>query len=116
MRRHVSEYVVPDYRPAQPHGWPSASPDQMVGMTVGGNPTSRTFVHNGRSYRLELLTPDPVYQGRPSDPEIAFERTLDDACGAAYTFRYAGGLKGLGEFRVQSYGVVVREPVDDRPL
>ena len=112
----MSGNLIPDYRPAQPHGWPSTDPDQLIGVTLGGNPTSRTFVHSGRSYRIELLTPHPVYRDRPADPEVAFERTLADAFGAAYAFRDTGGLNGRGEFRVQSYGVVASEPVDGRPL
>lgn len=111
----MSEQVVPDYRPAQPHGWPSVGPDQLIGMTLGGNPTSRTFVHNGKVFRIELVTPHPVYRDRPVDPEVAFERTLADAFGATYAFRYTGG-DGRGELRVQSYGVTASEPVGGRPL
>jgi hypothetical protein len=83
--------LVRDYRPGQPHGWPGRA-------TVGGHVSAGAFDHNGRSYRVSLAAAE--YAAAPS---VGFVRTVEDAFGGFYTFRYGGGLPA---FRVQSYSVV----------
>jgi hypothetical protein len=82
--------LVRDYRPSQPHGWPGAA-------TVGFHVADQSFDHNGRSYRIALTRAE--YAAAPS---VGFVRTVEDAFGARYTFRYGGALPA---FRVQSYSV-----------
>lgn len=105
MTSHQPAQLVLDYRPSEFTGW-------EWGKTLGGHRASREFELAGRPYRISLLdlgppgsSPHPVYQPVPSDPAIAFRRTLERKFGAHYSFRYRGGLTGTREFRVQCYSV-----------
>ncbi|MFE7515397.1 hypothetical protein ACFU8I_29835 [Streptomyces sp. NPDC057540] len=106
-------HLVLDYRPSQPTGWPEM-PGKPSG-TLGGHTASRDFAFNGVPHRVGLLSSVPVYQAVPADPAIAFEQTLAAAFGAHYAFRHAGGFRGRGEFRVQSYGVFATEATEAQP-
>jgi hypothetical protein len=106
-------HLVRNYRPSQPHGW-QADPEQSVGMTIGGHTVSKGFTFDGRSYRIELTSAD--YEAVPTNTDIDFRRTLSAGFGSAYRFRYAGGLRGRGEFDVQSHSVLVRESTGMSPL
>jgi hypothetical protein len=93
-------HLLLDYRPSQPTGW-------EWGKTIGGHHPSGEFKLTGRRYRITLLSfgdaagsASPVYESVPADPTIAFRRTLERQFGAHYSFRYRGGFKGDGEFRV----------------
>lgn len=114
--------LVAEYRTSEPHGWP-AGPGQDLGVTHGGHRTAQDFTSHGRSYRISLLgfdqpggATDPVYEAEPNDPDIAFERTLDDAFGDHYSFRYGAGLRDQERFRVQSYSVFVSQASEVSPL
>jgi hypothetical protein len=105
MNRNQPAQLVLDYRPSQWTGW-------EWGKTIGGHRPSRTFTLAGRHYQIRLLafgqrtaSPNPVYESRPSDPAIAFRRTLEHKFGPYYSFRYRDGLTGRHEFRVQCYSV-----------
>jgi hypothetical protein len=105
MNSNQPKHLVLDYRPSEWTGW-------EWGKTIGGHHTSKQFTLAGRHYRIGLLafgqpasSPNPVYQSGPSDPAIAFKRTLERRFGAYYSFHYRGGLTGRNEFRVQCYSV-----------
>lgn len=113
---------VAEYRTSEPHGW-WAGPGQELGVTHGGHVTAQDFTSDGRSYRISLLgfdqpdgATDPVYEPEPSDPDIAFERTLDETFGDHYSFRYGAGLRDRERFRVQSYSVFVSQASEVSPL
>ena len=122
LPRHLPRLVA-NYRPGQPHGWPSGEPEQPVGVTLGGHTPVRDFTHHGRTYRIALsafgqptAAPDPAYLTAPEDPTVDFARTLAGTSGGAYAVDYAGGLSGRGGFQVQSYAVTVTPPTDTAPL
>lgn len=101
---HATQLIL-DYRASEYTGW-------EWGRTLGGNHASKEFKLAGRHYRIGLAafgqpgrTPIPVYENVPSEPTIAFKRTLERKFGAHYSFRYHGGLRGRNELRVQSYSV-----------
>jgi hypothetical protein len=71
------------------------------------------FDFNGKPHKVSLLPADPVYRDVPIDPDIAFVKTLNDAFGRWYNFRYTGALRG--HFSVQSYSAFVREPTAHDP-
>lgn len=104
--------IVRDYRGSQPTGWPR-TPGHSFGMTAGGHRTAVDFDFNGRPHKVSLLPADLVYRDKPTDPEVGFVRTLNDAFGRWYDFRYTGGLRG--HFSVQSYSVFLREPSANDP-
>ncbi|MFJ4618950.1 hypothetical protein [Streptomyces sp. NPDC088812] len=113
-------HLVLDYRPSQETGWPP-HPGKATG-TIGGHVAAQDFTFNGTRYRISLLpfgqdgdAPDPVYEDVPADPDLAFERTLADAFGDSYAFRYQGGFPGSGELRVQSYSVAATEATAEQP-
>ncbi|MFG2294514.1 hypothetical protein [Streptomyces sp. NPDC048603] len=121
QRRHPADgHLVLDYRPSQPTGWPDM-PGKAPG-TLGGHTASADFTFNGVPHRVALLpsgrngaSTDPVYEGVPADPAVGFEKELAAAFGAHYAFRYTGGFRGQGEFRVQSYGVFATEGTQEQP-
>jgi hypothetical protein len=105
MNVSQDQHLLLDYRPSQWTGW-------EWGKTIGGHHARREFTLAGRHYQIGLLafgqsasSPDPVYENSPSDPAIAFRRTLEHKFGSYYSFRYRGGLAGRDEFRVQCYSV-----------
>jgi hypothetical protein len=105
MSSGPADHVVRDYRPSQPTGW-------EFGKTIGGHHSSREFELAGRRVRIALLafgqpagSPNGVYESVPADPAIAFSRALQRKFGPYYSFRYAGGLRGRDEFRVQCCSV-----------
>jgi hypothetical protein len=118
-------HLVANYMPSQPTGWPPlglARPRNGVGVTLGGHVASMPFTFQGNPYEISLLAfgqpgnaPDPVYEGEPSDPTIAFKRTLQKAWGAHYSFRYRGGFTGRSKVSVQSYSVLAIEPTATQP-
>lgn len=108
MSNNAGTHLELDYRPSELTGW-------EWGKTIGGHHPSRKFELGGRRYRIALLafgqpasSPSPVYESEPSDPAIAFKRTLERKFGAYYSFRYRRGLKGQREFRVQCYSVFAK--------
>jgi hypothetical protein len=114
----AGRHLVPDYQPPKPTGW-SAMRGQKVGMTLGGHVPSKVFTQGGHDYKISLLpfdqagdAPDPVYVPVPADPTLAYQKTLQDAYGEHYTFRYTDGFRGADELRVQSYGVFAIPPAD----
>ncbi|MYS85160.1 hypothetical protein [Embleya scabrispora] len=120
-RNSAERHLVVDYRPSRPTGLPMI-PGQSLGQTLGGHTVSRDFTYNDRPHRVALLgfdrpgdLPDPIYEEVPADPELRFRETLETAYGAYYSFRYQGKFGGRDQFRVQSYGVVVREPTASEP-
>ncbi|WP_406284941.1 hypothetical protein [Embleya sp. NBC_00896] len=117
-----ARHLVPDYRPSQPTGLPMI-PGQSLGVTLGGHTPFKDFAYNGKPHRISLLggarpgaAPHPVYEDVPAVPELRFQETLERAYGEHYAFRYKGGFRGRDEFRVQSYGVVTREPNPHEPV
>jgi hypothetical protein len=109
-----AEHLVVDYLPSQPTGW--------GGVTIGGHVASVPFAFQGNAYEISLLSfgqpgsgPDPVYEPEPSDPTIAFKRTLQEAWGAHYSFRYRGGFRGRSKIVAHSYNVLAREPTTTQP-
>ena len=113
MSNNADTHLVLNYLPSEWTGW-------EWGKTLGGHHSSREFKLAGRQYRIALLafgrpggSPHPVYETIPSDPTIAFKRTLERKFGAYYSFRYRGGLTGHNEFRVQCYSVFA-EPQQTR--
>ncbi|MGE7384268.1 hypothetical protein ACQKM2_02025 [Streptomyces sp. NPDC004126] len=113
-------HLVLDYRPSQATGWPPR-PGKPTG-TLGGHVATRDFTFNGTPHRIGLLpfgqdgdAPDPVYEEVPAEPAIAFRKTLADAFGESYAFRYEGGFPGREAFRVQSYSVFAAEPTPQDP-
>jgi hypothetical protein len=120
-RRSRAAHVVARYRPSEATGWP-ATPGKTFSMTLGGHTPARDFTFNGKPYRISLLpfdqpgnSPNPLYEGVPTDPTIDFRRTLKRAFGPHDSFRYLGGLRGRGEISVHSYGVFVQEPTPQSP-
>jgi hypothetical protein len=114
-------HLVRDYRPSQPTGAP-ATLGQSFAMTIGGHIPAKDFTFNGKPHRVSLLefgqpggSAEPFYEDTPADPAINFRRTLADAFGAYYSFRYLGGFQGRDEFRVQSYGVFATESTEASP-
>jgi hypothetical protein len=106
-------HLVVDYLPSQPTGW--------GGVTIGGHVASVPFTFEGDAYEISLLSfgqpgsaPDPVYEPEPSDPTIDFNRTLQQAWGTYYSFRYRGGFGGRSKIVVHSYNVLAREPTTTR--
>jgi hypothetical protein len=111
MKRNQPTHLVLHYRPSQPTGWEAPMPGEQ-GKTIGGHTPSKQFKLGRRRYRIELTpfgapasSTDPVYEAEPSDPAVAFKRTLEAKFGAYYSFRYRGGLKGTDELKVQCYSV-----------
>lgn len=105
MNSNQATQLVLDYRPSEFTGW-------EWGKTLGGHHSVKEFELARRHYQISLLPfgqpasrPSPVYLPVPSDPAIAFRRTLERKFGAHYSFRYRGGLRGKNQFRVQSYSV-----------
>jgi hypothetical protein len=105
MNSSQHAHLVLDYRPSQWTGW-------EWGKTIGGHHSSKEFTLAGRRYQISLLalgqpasSRNPVYESGPSDPAVAFRRTLERKFGAWYSFRYRDGLTGHNEFRVQCYSV-----------
>lgn len=106
-KKTASEALVTDYQPSQPTGWePPYTP------ALGGHVPSRTLTYHRTSYRMALLgfgssekLPNPMYEPAPSDPQVAFTRTLTDEWGRYYTFEYHPGLPSGATFTVESYGV-----------
>jgi hypothetical protein len=103
MNSNQATQLALDYRDSEYTGW-------EWGKTLGGHRTSREFELVGRRYQISLVgfgqpssPPNPVYQAVPSDPAIAFKRTLERKFGADYSFRYRGGLRGNNQLRVQCY-------------
>ena len=108
------DHLVIDYLPSQPTGW--------GGVTIGGHITFVPFSFQGNPHEISLLAfgqpgnaPDPVYEPEPSDPTIDFKRTLQEAWGAHYLFRYRGGFRGRSKITAQSYNVLAREPTTTDP-
>jgi hypothetical protein len=113
-----AEHLVVNYQPSQPTGWPGGDD-----MTIGGHTPSVEFTDNGESWRISLVSfgqpgdsPDPVYEGVPSDPAINFNQVLTNAFGDYYSFNYVGGLRGQDRFTVLSYNVFVKEPTPTFPV
>ncbi|WP_129842035.1 hypothetical protein [Streptomyces sp. RFCAC02] len=106
--------LVLDYRPAQPTGWP-VTPGKSFATTLGGNVTAAEFDFGGRRYSVGLSAPDPVYIEAPSDPDLAFESTLEAGFGEHYAFRYLGGLPRGAAFSVQCHSVFATGPTDEFP-
>ncbi|MGO9898739.1 MAG: hypothetical protein ACLP0J_03355 [Solirubrobacteraceae bacterium] len=103
----ASSELVTDYQPSQPTGW-----ETPYTPALGGHVASKTLTYHHRSYRISLLgfgsadtDPDPVYEPAPSDPKVAFERTLGADWDRYYTFQYQNGLPPGASFTVESYGV-----------
>jgi hypothetical protein len=120
-----ASHLLTNYLPSQPTGWPAQAGHlhNGVGVTIGGHVASVPFTIRDTQYEISLLSfgqprnaPDPVYEGEPSDPTIAFKRTLQKAWGAYYSFNYTGGLGGRSAISVQSYSVFVKEPTAVKPL
>lgn len=114
------DHLVLDYRPSQLTGWPT-TPGASFSRTLGGHTTSKDFAYGGIPHRISMLpfgqrgaSVHPVYEDVPGDTTLNFRKTLEDAFGAHYEFRYVG-FRGSREFRVQSYGVFVREPTQTSP-
>ena len=110
----AGEHLVSNYLPSQPTGW--------GGVTIGGHVASVPFTFQGNPYEISLLAfgqpgsaSDPVFEPEPSDPTIDFERTLQKAWGAHYSFRYRAGFRGRSKIVVQSYNVLATEPTATHP-
>jgi hypothetical protein len=110
-----SDHLKLNYLPSQPTGWPAEAGHLRdgVGVTIGGHVASAPFTVRGTTNEVSLLAfgqpenaPDPIYEPEPSDPTIAFKRTLQKAWGKYYSFRYTGGLRGGSAISVQSYSTV----------
>jgi hypothetical protein len=74
----VSAKLVTSYRPSQPTGW-----EPPYNQTIGGHLVSSYVTCGPTTYRLALLgfgksnkCPNVVYESVPTDPKVAFERTL----------------------------------------
>lgn len=113
--------LVLNYVPSRPTGWPPQRGHARngVGVTIGGHVASVPFTLQGTAYQVSLLAfgqpgnaPDPVYEGEPSDPTIDFKRTLRNAWGAYYSFRYRGGFSGRSAISVGSYSAVATETTE----
>ena len=110
-----ADHLVVDYLPSQPTGW--------GGATIGGHVASVPFTFQDNPYEIRLLSfgqpgsaPDPVYEPEPSDPTIDFKRTLQEAWGTHYSFRYRGGFRRRSRIVAQSYNVLAREPTAAQPV
>lgn len=103
--------LVLDYQPQQPTGWP-----QAPGQALGGHTIAKDFVYQGKPHRISLLDPDPAYADLPADPEVRFRQVLGISWGAHYSFRYRGGFRGRGVFRVLMYSVFAEEPAQMAPM
>jgi hypothetical protein len=123
LPRLSTDHLVVDYLPSQATGWPPEEHARNgVGVTIGGHAASAPFTLEGTPYEISLLAfgqpgnaPNPVYEPEPSDPTIDFKRTLQNAWGTHFSFRYRGGLSGHSAISVQSYSVLVTEPTATHP-
>jgi len=113
-----ADHLVLNYLPSQPTGWPAEAEHVRngVGVTIGGHVASAPFTVRGSANEVSLIAfgqpgnaPDPIYEPEPADATIDFKRTLQQAWGAYYAFRYLGGFSGASAISVQSYSVVAAQ-------
>jgi hypothetical protein len=104
-----SKQLVVRYEPSQATGWKFPAP-----TTLGGHSSCMQVSYGHKTYRISLLSfgqagssPNPVYEAAPTDPDIAFQKTLAQAFGQHYVFRYLSGLPSGAKFVVESYSVYV---------
>jgi hypothetical protein len=104
-----SKQLVVRYEPSQATGWkfPAAT-------TLGGHRSCVQVSYDHMTYRISVLSfgragssPNPVYEAAPADPYVAFKKTLAQAFGRHYVFRYLSGLPSGAKFVVESYSVYI---------
>jgi hypothetical protein len=105
----TSKQLVPHYEPSQATGWKF-----QALTTLGGHRPCMQVSYDRKTYRISLLSfgqagssPNPVYEAVPTDPYVAFKKTLAQAFGRHYVFRYLSGLPSGAKFVVESYSVYV---------
>jgi hypothetical protein len=105
----TSKQLVAHYEPSQATGWKFPAP-----TTLGGHRSCVQVSYGHKTYRISLLSfgqagssPNPVYEAVPKDPDIAFNKTLVNAFGRHYVFRYLSGLPRGAKFVVESYSVYI---------
>lgn len=105
----TSKQLVAHYEPSQPTGWKFPAP-----TTLGGHRSCVQVSYGHKTYRISLLSfgqagssPNPVYEAAPKDSYVAFKKTLAQAFGRHYVFRYLSGLPSGAKFVVESYSVYV---------
>jgi len=96
----VRMFLMFDYRPSQPHGWPDGN--QPLGVTYGGHTVATDFTVDDQQHRVSLVPAEPEYLATPTDQ---LRQTLDAAFGTHYAFRFARHRSG--PFSIQSYSVSV---------
>lgn len=103
----ASAKLVARYKPSQPTGW-----EPPYNRTIGGHVVSKEVTYGKKKYRLALLgfgpankSPNPVYEAVPSDPKVAFKKTLARAWDRYYAIRYRGALPRGAKFVVESNSV-----------
>jgi hypothetical protein len=101
--------LMVNYQASETIGWGAiktvvSDPRSPQAFTDGTN--------DGRTYQISLLpfgqdakVPDPVYENKPANTTINFDKVLTKGFGAGYAFNYVGGFTGQNEFNIQSYSV-----------
>jgi hypothetical protein len=105
----TSKQLVSRYEPSQATGWKFPAP-----TTLGGHRSCVQVSYDHMTYRISVLffgqagsSPNPVYEAAPADPYVAFKKTLAQAFGRHYVFRYLSGLPSGAKFVVESYSVYI---------
>jgi hypothetical protein len=105
----TSKQLVAHYEASQATGWKFPAP-----TTLGGHRSCLQVSYGHKTYRISLLSfgqagssPNPVYEAVPKDPDIAFNKTLANAFGKHYAFKYLSGLPSGTKFVVESYSVYI---------
>jgi hypothetical protein len=100
----ASPRLVMSYEASQPTGW-----EQPYNQTIGGHLASKEITYHQKKYRVALLgfggsgkSSNVVYESLPQDSYVAFKKTLGQAWGHYYAFRYLGGLPRDSKFVVAS--------------